>query len=275
MTALIDGDSLFYIIGYNNREESADDYGSINNVNQGVDSFVDTILLLTQSNDYLGFIGCAEEGKKSFRSETYKYNIYKGDRPEEPFWLTMWKPVIRKRLEEKWGFISFPYLEADDLIAMLVHRMLPSSAEYIICSPDKDLKQLEGFHYDYKQTIPEDRKVVITTVSEEKANFNLWHQVIMGDHSDCVAGVPGLGEAKAKKLLEEANDPFEFGSIALRAYCKYFGPYYGPIIYRENVSAIRLMTPEHPNFRPFGEDFAQLGDLTPRNRPAGPESIFE
>ena len=271
MTALIDGDSLFYIIGYNNREESPEDLHSVHLVNTGVDSFVDTILLLTQSEDYCGFIGHPEY--KSFRSETYKYNTYKGDRPEEPEWLTAWKPIIRKRLEEKWGFICSPFLEADDLISMKVAIIYDQ--EYIICSPDKDLKQLPGFHYDYKQTIPEDRKVVITTISSAKANYNLWVQIIMGDSSDSVAGVPGLGEVKAKKLLDEANDPIEYAAIALRAYCKYFGPHYGPIIYRENLSAIRLMDPGHPNFAGFGEAFAQLGNLVPRNRPVGPASIFE
>lgn len=279
MIALIDGDSMIHIIAYNFREVDPDDMSAKYEITKSVNSFMNMILTITKATHYMACISCAQEGKKSFRSDIYKYNIYKGDRPPKTEWMIKWEQTIRDIMETKWFFSSFPYLEADDMIAHVVWAIERVSdeecLECVICSPDKDMKQISGFHFDYKKTAPDGGNLPIEVISSAKANYNLWTQCLMGDKTDCIAGVPGLGIVKASKLLDEANDAVEYQMIAMQAYCKYFGPYYGPIIFRENLSAVRLLTPEHACFQQYGVEFAQSYQSFIHPIPGEPEAIFE
>lgn len=244
MVALIDADGIFWIIAYNHRDIPFDEGRQA--VEKATDSFIYSILTLTKSDEYLGFIGT--EDKKCFRDNTYKYNHYKGNRPPEPDWVQMWKPIIRGRMISKWHFLSVVGLEADDLVSFYSDDLRHEHIDYIICSPDKDMKQKSGLHFDYKCS-EIDR--AFSEVSVEEANLRLWIQVISGDSSDNISGIPGLGDVKAKKLLTDI-DLILYKSTVLAAYCRYFGPHYGPIIFRENYIAIMLMSKSHPI---YGSEF--------------------
>lgn len=243
MTVLIDGDSLFYILAWNYRDVEPDPM-SINDMYSSIRSFLDMIVTLSHADSYYGFIGDVQRG--CFRHQHYKYATYKGNRPPKSEWLIKWEPHIRMRLLH-YGFTSNADLEADDLICGVSEELMKSSESFIIASPDKDMKQIPGLHMDYKKEVPE-----ITSITTEKAFYNLVLQTIAGDSNDNVFGVPGLGPVKAAKLLEAANDPVEYWSIAKQAYYKYFGPYYGPMIFAETRMAIELMSTNHPLYNFYG-----------------------
>jgi predicted methyltransferase len=84
--------------------------------------------------------------------------------------------------------------------------------DYIVISVDKDLDCIEGKHYN-------PRKDLVYTVNEDDANYNYWKQIIMGDSTDNIPGVPGIGPKKAEKLLLE--DPPAIA--ACKAYEKHYG----------------------------------------------------
>lgn len=65
----------------------------------------------------------------------------------------------------------------------------------IICTLDKDLKQVPGNHYNWV-------KKEFSTVSEEEGLLSLYTSSLVGDRSDNIIGVAGLGVVKAARALE-------------------------------------------------------------------------
>jgi DNA polymerase-1 len=144
----------------------------------------------------------------TFRHELYEE--YKANRPGMPDDLVPQVPYIKKLVEalnvttlEQEGF------EADDLIGT-VTRMAEGEADVTIVTGDKDMVQLVGEHVTILDTMKDrslDREGVVRKYGVEPSQavemFGL-----MGDSSDNVPGVPGVGEKTAVKLIKE------FGSIA-------------------------------------------------------------
>ena len=83
-----------------------------------------------------------------------------------------------------------PTLEADDALGIYATQY-PGN---VICSPDKDMRQIPGQLYDMSD---------ITTVDPQDGAK--WHliQTLAGDQTDGYAGVPGIGIKRAVALFEE------------------------------------------------------------------------
>lgn len=243
MTAIIDADSLIYIIAYNNREG-----GTETTVKESCDSFLRDILALTHCDDYYGVFSSS----KCFRHTTYRYNPYKGTRPEPEEWLKQWKPFIVAYFTDRHGFFIVRDLEADDVVCALSF-----GRESVICSPDKDLRQVPGIFFDYRKKEEEFVSAAPVVVSNYEANKNFWMQMIMGDTTDAISGVPGLGEKKAAALLDEALDEMQWPSIVLGAYCKYFGSFYGRMIYQETLQTVMMMVPGHSLYPVYQYDMLE------------------
>lgn len=232
MIGLIDADSIIYIIGYNHRENMDDAHA----VRQSTDDIVRCSLTLVNATSYIG----ALSPDKNFRYNIYKYAPYKGNRNgEKPEWFDRWMPVIKQRLIEKWNFVTLDGLEADDVICMLAEWCRAWDKPFVILSPDKDMKQIHGLHWDYKKA--EGNPVLVT---KEEAHYLFWLSVLTGDAVDNIKGVPGLGDKKAKALLDKV-EPIMYKSTVLQAFCTYFGEYYGPIIFKETVDTLHLMCSAH------------------------------
>lgn len=254
MTLLLDADSMIYIIAWNNREDSNDDL-----VRSSCDSFFRDIFTYSQADDYIGVFS----DDKSFRNDVYKFAPYKGNRGEKPECVIQYAPVIKQYFLEKYGFITVPEYEADDVIVSLAVGMKENC---IIASPDKDLRQIPGRFIDYGK--PE---FMVVEVDEVKSNYSFWLQMLTGDSTDNVAGVPGLGEVKGKKILDECMDPMQYENSVKLAYNKYFGNYYGPTIYRDTYITLKMVQPGHFMYR-------ELEPLLQHVKPQifkKPESIFD
>jgi 5'-3' exonuclease len=228
MISLIDADSIIWIVGYNNR-----DHTDIQIAEAAADDFVRTILLMTHADKYLGTFS----SEQNFRHRTYRYAKYKGERPERPEWFKFWEKPIKDYLIREWNFIVPEDLEADDIMAAIAELC----DECIICSPDKDMRQIPGYHYDYKKT-----EMVPVRIEDEEAKYNLWLQILTGDGTDNIAGLPGIGPVKAEKILKGIDNVFLYSTTVVNEYIKYFGAYYGPIIAAETRLAIQLMCKKHP-----------------------------
>lgn len=225
--ALIDGDSIIYILSWQFKDQ--DPVGDAYDQMRGaVESFVDGILSAVNTNRFVGAIGYSQA--RCFRYTVANYKPYKGTRKEKDEWVVKWENVIRDRLLEL-GFITIPTLEADDIVALGTTVF----KDYIICSPDKDLNTLPGPHFDYKKT-------EFGEITPVQADWFFHYQMLIGDSSDNVAGLPGVGEKKAKEKLSGEDFPEQ---IVRKEYNKYFGNHYGNIIFEENKSVLGLVTPGH------------------------------
>ena len=101
-----------------------------------------------------------------------------------------YKRVI-KALQETFPVIIMPTLEADDALGIYATK----EKGHIICSPDKDMRQIPGQLYDFTQGVVE--------ITKEEGDR--WHliQTMAGDQTDGYSGVPGIGIKRADALLEQ------------------------------------------------------------------------
>ena len=144
---------------------------------------------------------------KNFRKE--EYDFYKEGRIDTPEELKIQMPIARDILD-KMGIKHFelaPY-EADDIVGTIV-RMTEEDKDFasVIVSSDKDLLQLisdetevkllkqSGFIRYNHETFVQDYGIEPIRMIDLKA--------LMGDSSDNIPGVKGIGEKTALKLLQE------------------------------------------------------------------------
>lgn len=256
MTALIDADSWIYVIAWIDRPTEENPDGSTEQeIKSACDNMLREIMDLTQATDYIGAFS-----NRSFRHERYKYKSYKGNRPEPEEWFTRWKQVIIDHFTEAHGFLKCDGLEADDVVIAVAEIMRNCNHQHVIVSPDKDLRNYPGLFYVVKK-VPGETTGSFVRITEELAYRSFWEQMVCGDDSDNVAGIPGLGPAKCKKLLDEALDPMQYPSLVQGAYQKYFGPHYGKIIYNETYETLLLMQEEHPLYDHYRTTLALVPGL--------------
>ena len=102
-----------------------------------------------------------------------------------------YRRVIEK-LKDEYEVIKMPTLEADD--AMGIYATL--YPDNVICSPDKDMRQIPGKLYDLD---------TVTEILPEEGEH--WHyiQTLAGDQTDGYSGVPGIGVKRAVALFAESG----------------------------------------------------------------------
>ncbi|MCB0364850.1 MAG: DNA polymerase I [Bdellovibrionaceae bacterium] len=152
--------------------------------------------------DYMAF--CFDRKEPSFRSDLYPE--YKANRSEMPEDLVPQVPYVRKLSE----LIGIPVLdkegfEADDVIGTLTRLGREENLEVIIVSGDKDFAQLVGpfvSMYDTMKNIRYDEDGVVEKwgVSPDQI---IDYLALVGDSSDNIPGVKGVGPKGAQKLLAE------------------------------------------------------------------------
>lgn len=144
---------------------------------------------------------------KTFRHDNY--HEYKAGRIEMPEDLKVQFPVAKEMLDEmgiKWFEIDG--YEADDIIGTFSEMVNKDENYYgLIVSSDKDLLQLINDNITVKllktkDYIMMDRNTFIDTYGVEP-NKMIDIKGLMGDSSDNIPGVPGIGEKTALKLLQE------------------------------------------------------------------------
>jgi len=131
---------------------------------------------------------------------------YKGNRDG------MKKPAhyeaIRDYYMQYHGAMMFDKWEADDAACMALHKgSTRADYEYVLSTIDKDLAQQRGRHVN-----PSKKDEGVYVIEEAEGWRNFYHQMLMGDTADNIKGLkgtkgcPGIGKAKATKLLSHAGD---------------------------------------------------------------------
>lgn len=146
-----------------------------------------------------------DHARKTFRNEIYAE--YKGTRKPTPPELISQFPVIKEMLNKmQITTIESAGIEADDILGTL-SRSMPGKKKYII-SGDRDLLQLidgETEVWLTRKGLTDLQKLTNENMYEEMGFYP--KQVIdmkslMGDTSDNIPGVPGIGEKTALKLID-------------------------------------------------------------------------
>ena len=251
---LIDGDVLRYEIGFGAEYPDAEgnpkvrDFDMVKNlfdmkietIMDECQAYEDPIIYLT--NDAIthrilnrkykteGTMELSEPFRAVFRHDLATVKPYKGGRKNS-------KPAHYQNLtayilrEYQWEVGNG--VEADDLMAIKASR----DENVIICSRDKDLRQVPGWHYSWecgKQAaigpVHFDKKGYIEEVIKygEKHVFGggemfFLYQLLVGEAVDNIPGCPKVGHVKAMKILTEDLSRKQAYLAVLAAYRDVYG----------------------------------------------------
>jgi 5'-3' exonuclease len=143
-------------------------------------------------------------GGENFRKTicpSYKANRVDQERPAylEP---------LREWLVVNWGATVTDGIEADDALGIAQTEANDKGHSTVICSLDKDLKQVPGYHFSWEiqgtgSTGKQWKKEAeLSYVTPREGLFNLYWQLFMGDRADNVPGYDGKMRATVPKFME-------------------------------------------------------------------------
>ena len=167
--------------------------------------FINMILNVISSEKPKYFACAFDAGKHTFRHNMYA--DYKGKRDKMPEDLAEQLPILKELLTAMGiKIIEQSEIEADDLIGSLSRKF---EADFILVSGDRDLLQLINDNTTVWLTQKGISNVLKVDREVLKQEFGLNpEQVIdlksiMGDSSDNIPGVAGIGKVGATKLISE------------------------------------------------------------------------
>ena len=136
--------------------------------------------------------------------------IYKGDRPSMPDELAQQIPYLHALIRALGiPLHMLPGAEADDIIGTLAKRAEAAGHQVLISTGDKDMAQLVTDKVTLEDSF-KDKPMDVNGVIEKfgvRPDQIIDYLTLMGDASDGIRGVPGVGAKTAAKLLNE------YGSI--------------------------------------------------------------
>lgn len=183
----IDADIIVYSVGFAANEDP------VENALHSVKVMLNSMLTATGCEEYECFL----TGKNNYRHEVATIKPYKGNRKQP-------KPVhydaIRDYLVNVHGAVIVDEMEADDILG------IKQTDETIIASIDKDLDMIPGWHYNW-------RKEDLYYVERDEATRNFYRQLLTGDSTDNIVGIPGIGPKKADAILNTVDGQMEFWDI--------------------------------------------------------------
>lgn len=202
MLTLIDGNSLVFRAYYGVHSTLTRSDGMPTGAVYGFLNMILPILANAKPTD--SFVCVFDASRISFRQDIYP--AYKANRSETPADLITQSELIRIGVHEMGvPVLCIPGVEADDVIATLATNNCDKVDATRIITGDKDLMQLVSncvFLYDGMK----DKEIREKEVLEKfgvQPNQVIDVQSLMGDSSDNVPGVPGIGPKKAAELINE------------------------------------------------------------------------
>ena len=200
---LIDGTAFAYRAFFAIRSGLSDSKGRPTNA---VFGFARVLLKILREEAPSHIVVVFDAGGKTFRHEMFA--AYKATRSPTPPDLKAQFPMMRELVEAfDLPMICTPGVEADDVIGTLARRAEQAGLDSVVVSGDKDLLQLVTEHVSVFDPHRGDAGVRYTP-REVRERFGVGPErvidvlALMGDASDNVPGVRGIGEKTALKLLE-------------------------------------------------------------------------
>lgn len=191
MKALLDGDIFAYRCAAS--AELGEEWVAIARLKE----LLENTLGETEVDEYEVFL----TGPGNFRYDLYP--DYKANRRDKP--LPVHLNACLEYLKKEWEAVLCEGWEADDALGMA------QDGGTIICSIDKDLRQIPGKHYNFV-------KKEFDLITPARGWYNFYSQLLIGDNSDNIKGVNGIGPVRAKRMLEGCQSEQELFDVVRSAY---------------------------------------------------------
>lgn len=202
MLTLIDGNSILFRAYYGLHSRLTRSDGTPTGAVYGFFNMVLPLLASAKPND--AFVCVFDASRTSFRQDIYP--AYKANRQETPADLIAQSYLVREGVAAMGvPVLCIPGVEADDVIATLARENCTIHDATRVITSDKDLMQLVSdcvFLYDGMK----EKEIRAPQVLEKfgvRPDQVIDVQSLMGDSSDNVPGVPGIGPKKAAELINQ------------------------------------------------------------------------
>lgn len=230
-TALIDGDIIAYSVGFAAKDDP------LPNALHSVKIMLSSIITATGADSYRVYL----TGDGNYREEIATIAPYKGNRKAD-------KPPhyaeIRTYLTNIWDAVTVDGKEADDAMGI---EQTANPDTTIICTIDKDLNMIAGEHYNW-------RKDLKYSVSQPDADLFFMKQLLTGDPTDNIKGVPQIGDKKAQQIIDGSKNMSDLYWRVLETYAtKYEKPFEAMM---ENANLLWIQRKEGELWNPLIAEFA-------------------
>lgn len=206
--------------GWERKEEKV--YREAQDAINAVDSLIANIERNLMSDDYRYYL----TGEGNYREEASVTRVYKGnrDKVEKPRYY----PEVKAHLMSHYGAKPVDGMEADDMMGRAMHYGVRTGKNVVSANVDKDVRGCIGYMYDYE-------KGLYYKIDELEADRFFFHQLLMGDSTDNIAGVDrplgeeirkrynirkskGIGKVTAEKLVAPCKTSQEMYNIVKEVY---------------------------------------------------------
>lgn len=203
MIANIDGDLLAYPCAASAENDP------VEIAIQRCDSLMRNILESTQADKYNLYLSTSSNFRKEVNKE------YKANRTQPaPQHLASCKEF----LIVEWKAKTKEWYEADDLLG------INQTDETVLCTYDKDLSMIPGRHYSWERRGRNAngnewvKEAQFFEVNQIDGLRHFYKQMLIGDSTDNVFGIKGIGPAKSAKMLGGIDNEQEMFDIVYSMY---------------------------------------------------------
>ena len=147
------------------------------------------------------------QGGGNYRDRVATILPYKGNR--DPSKRPVYYDEMREYLQEYFGAELITGMETDD--ACGIEQWVNKDRSTCIVTIDKDLDMIPGWHYNYV-------KQEMYYVDLATANKKFWLQVLTGDQTDNIQGIPKVGPKTAEKILHGVDGWTDMYNTVAREY---------------------------------------------------------
>ena len=263
MIALIDADILCYEFG-NMKDLDTGDLLAWPIVRKFVDERIELIQEAVEATSSVLYL---TDSPSNFRNKVATILPYKGHRTSEkpPHWQE-----IRDHLVDNYDATVCYGIEADDAVGIaqskafwpFAHWCVGMSDEEllawqqdfntntIICSRDKDLHMIPGWHYSWPCGNQKENKWF---VSETDGIRFFYKQLLTGDSTDNILGLYRIGEkASCVKALDDMTEELDMYKSVLKEYEARFGAYADKFLH-ENAALLWIKRQDDSSLSPLAQ----------------------
>jgi hypothetical protein len=231
LNPLVDADFLVYRVGFAVKDEEPLEY-ALATVRSSLHNIYDRF------PDRKEAVRIFLSGEGNFREEIATQQVYKGNR--DPAAKPKYYDDIRQYMIDHHGAETVDGMEAED--AASIAHYARKKRDTVLVGQDKDLLCIPGWHYNPV-------KDELFYVTKPEADYWFWGQVLSGDRTDNIPGLPGLGEAKGgmissriRKILDPCNHDWMAMYEAVQdRYVREYGPVLGPQHMHETARLIWIL----------------------------------
>jgi 5'-3' exonuclease len=209
---IFDADSIIFTVAWKFRTKKSGNLVKLN-----TNKFISDVLRHANADDYIGFYGAKDEEDDANLKINFRYAVdpnYKANRPATPDFVVKWRPVIHSEFKNNWGFLPVEAMEADDAVAIAVEKHRGNYDEIVVATFDKDLKQIPDIIFYNMRTH------TMELITKDEANKNFYIQMLMGDTTDNIPGLKGVGKVSANKILKDCVTDYSLFRTTVKEYKK-------------------------------------------------------